>query len=173
VRTPVGVEKTGARRAVEMVLAKIKGLPFRTEAPLGSYPMVPPAPPLKRLAGSRLALVTTSGVVPRGNPDRFKTHINTRWAKYSIAGMDRLEEGRWEAVHGGYNTEFMTRTPHFGVPLDALRDLEREGIFGSLHPAYYVVPGNQVQVSDAHGMAREMAQDMAGAGVQGVLLVAT
>ncbi len=173
IRTPVTVEKTGARRAVEMVVAKVKGLPFRTEAPLGSYPVVPPAPPLKRLAGSRLALVTTSGVVPKGNPDRFKTHVNTTWAKYSIAGMQRLEGGKWEAVHGGYNTEFMTRNPHLGVPLDALRELEREGVFGSLFPTYYVVPGNQVQVRDAHRMAGEMAKEMVEGGVEGVLLVAT
>ncbi len=173
VRTPLRVEKTGARRAVEMVLAKVKGLPIRTEAPLGSYPVVPPAPPLKRLAGSRLAIVTTSGVVPKGNPDRFKTHVNTHWARYPIEGMGRMNGGAWEAVHGGYNTEFMTRNPHFGVPLDAMRELEREGVFGSLHPYYYVVPGNQVQVSDAHRMAREMVQVMQADGVEGILLVAT
>jgi glycine/betaine/sarcosine/D-proline reductase family selenoprotein B len=155
------------------VLAKVKGLPFRTEAPLGTYPVVPPAPPLKRLAGSRLALVSTSGVVPIGNPDRFKTHVNTRWAKYSIAGMGRLEEGRWETVHGGYNTEFMNRNPHFGVPVDALRELEAEGIFGSLTPYYYAVPGNMAEVSAAHRMGGEMAKEMLDDGVQGVLQVAT
>ena len=160
VRVSVLTEKTGARRVVEMVVAKVQGLEVRTEVPLGAYPVVPPAPPLKRLAGSRIALVTSSGVVPKGNPDRFKTHVNDRWAKYPIDGMERLETGVWETVHGGYNTEFMTRNPHFGVPLDALRALEREGVFGSLLPHYYVVPGNQVQVSDAHRMAAEMAKEM-------------
>ena len=173
VRVSVRTEKTGARRAVEMVVAKVKGLEVRTEVPLGAYPVVPPAPPLKRLAGSRIALVTSSGVVPKGNPDRFKTHVNDRWAKYPIDGMERLETGVWETVHGGYNTEFMTRNPHFGVPLDALRALEREGVFGSLLPHYYVVPGNQVQVSDAHRMAAEMAKEMREDGVEGVLQVAT
>ncbi len=173
VRFPVQVEKRGARRAVEMVVAKAKGLPVRTEVPLGTYPVVPPAPPLKRLATSRLALVTTSGVVPKGNPDGFKTHMNTHWAKYPIEELDRLEPGVWETVHGGYNTEFMNRNPHFGVPLDALRELEREDVFGSLLPYYYIVPGNQVQVSDAHRMAAEIAREVSDAGAKGVLLVAT
>jgi glycine reductase len=173
VRVPVETDKRAARRAVEMVLAKVKGLPYRTEVPLGSYPVVPPAPPLQRLAGSRLALVTTSGVVPKGNPDRFKTHVNTHWAKYPIEAVERLDPNDWEAIHGGYNTEFMNHNPHFGVPLDALRELEREDVFGSLHPYYYVVPGNQVQVSDAHRMAGEMAQELKESDVRGILLVAT
>jgi glycine reductase len=173
VRTPVQVEKTGARRAVEMVVAKAKGLPVRTEVPLGTYPVVAPAPPLKRLAGSRLALVTTSGVVPKGNPDGFKTHVNMHWAKYPIEDLDRLEPGVWETVHGGYNNEFMNSNPHFGVPLDAMRELEREDVFGSLLPHYYIVPGNQVQVSDAHRMAAEIAGEVRDAGVDGILLVAT
>lgn len=173
IRTPTTVEKRGARRAVEMVLAKVKGLPFETETPLGSYVVVPPAPALRRLAGARLAVVSTSGVAPKGNPDRFKTHVNTYWRKYSIEGLDRMEPGEWQAVHGGYNTEFMNANPNFGVPLDALRALEREGLFGSLYPFYYVVPGNQVQVSDAHRMAREIAAELGAGGVEGVLLVAT
>lgn len=173
VRTIAQAKETGARRAVEMVIAKVKGLPFRTETPLGTYPVVPPAPPLRGLAGRRLALVTTSGVVPKGNPHRFKTHVNAHWAKYPIEELKRLDPSNWETIHGGYNTEFMHRNPHFGVPLDALRELEREGVFGALHPFYYVVPGNQVQVSDAHRMAREMAEELRGANVEGVLLVAT
>ncbi len=173
IRMPVVTDKTGARRAVEMIVAKVRGKPFETEAPLGAYPIVAPAPPLKRLAGARLALVTTSGVAPLGNPDGFKTHVNTRWAKYAIGDLERLEPGRWQAVHGGYNTEFMNKNPNFGAPVDALRALEREGVFGSLHPYYYVVPGNQVQVSDAHRMGREIAAELQAGGVEGVLLVAT
>jgi glycine reductase len=173
IRTPVVVDRRGARRAVDMILAKVQGRPIETETPLGSYVVVPPAPPLRRLAGARLAVVTTSGVAPKGNPDRFKTHVNTRWAKYPIEGLERLEPGQWQAIHGGYNTEFMNTNPNFGVPLDALRALQREGVFGELHPYYYVVPGNQVQVSDAHRMAAEMAAELGAGGVEGVLLVAT
>ncbi len=173
VRTVIQVEKRAARRAVEMVLAKVKSLPIRTETPLGSYPIVPPAKALKRLADSRVAVMSTSGVVPKGNPHRFKTIVNTHWIRYSIENMKDLERGAWETVHGGYNTDFMNRNPNFGVPLDALRALEGDGMFGSLAPHYYAVPGNMAEVSDAHRMGHEMAKDMLKEGVQGVLLVAT
>ena len=90
-------------------------------------------------------MVTTSGVVPYGNPDKFKTYRNTYWRKYNIAELKELEPGKWEAVHGGYNVAYMNQNPHYGVPLDALRALEAEGAIGAgkLYPAYYVIPGNQ------------------------------
>ena len=68
-------------------------------------------------------MITTSGVVPWGNPDRFKTYRNTHWQKYNVAELKELEPGKWEAVHGGYNVAYMNKNPHYGVPLDALRTL--------------------------------------------------
>ena len=106
----------------------------------------PPAPALKKVSEHNIAVVTTSGVVPWGNPDRFKTYRNTHWQKYNIAELKELEPGKWEAVHGGYNIAYMNKNPHYGVPLDALRTLEAEGSDrsrGRLYPAYFVIPGNQ------------------------------
>ncbi|MBI3057735.1 MAG: glycine/betaine/sarcosine/D-proline family reductase selenoprotein B, partial [Deltaproteobacteria bacterium] len=112
-------------------------------------------------------------VVPWGNPDGFKTYRNTHWRKYNIAELKRMESGRWEAVHGGYNVSFMNQNPHYGVPLDALRTLEAEGVIGMLYPAYYVVPGNQGSPSVMKRIGQEIAADLRKEAVDGVLLVAT
>jgi glycine reductase len=158
-----------------MLLKKIAGEPFTTEIPMEAWEAVPPAPALSELRARRLALVTTSGVVPWGNPDRFKTYRNTHWQKYNIAELKELEPGKWEAVHGGYNVVYMNRNPHYGVPLDALRALEAEGVIGpgKLYPAYYVVPGNQGSPAVMRRIGQEIAADLKKDGVEGVLLVAT
>lgn len=168
-------ERPGVERAVDMLLRKIRGEPFTTEVPMEIWDRVAPAPPLSGLAERTIAVVTTSGVVPWGNPDRFKTYRNTYWKKYNIAELKALEPGRWEAIHGGYNVQYMNQNPHHGVPLDVLRACEESGVIGrgKLYPAYYVVPGNQGAPSVMRRIGREMAQDLRAEGVEGVLLVAT
>ena len=168
-------DRPGADRAIDMLLKKIAGEPFVTEIPMEAWDSVSPAPPLTQLRDRKLAVVTTSGVVPWGNPDRFKTYRNTHWQKYNIAEVKELEPGKWEAVHGGYNVVYMNRNPHYGVPLDALRALEAEGVIGpgKLYPAYYVIPGNQGSPAVMRRVGQEIAADLKKDGVEGVLLVAT
>jgi glycine reductase len=84
-----------------------------------------------------------------------------------------MEAGRWEAVHGGYNVSFMNQNPHYGVPLDVLRKLESEGVIGSIHPEYYVLPGNQGSPSVMKRIGQEIAADLKEKGIGGVLLVST
>lgn len=168
-------DRPGVDRAIDMLLKKIKGEPFVTEVPMEAWDPVQPAPPLARLRERVIAVVTTSGVVPWGNPDRFKTYRNTHWQKYNIAELKELEPGKWEAVHGGYNVVYMNKNPHYGVPLDALRALEAEGVIGpgKLYPAYYVIPGNQGSPAVMRRIGQEIAADLKKEGVEGVLLVAT
>lgn len=164
---------SGAQRATEMLLQALAGQPAASEVPVENWDRVEPAAPLADLAHANIAVVTTSGVVPWGNPDGFRTYRNTYWRKYNISELAALEPGRWEAVHGGYNTSFINANPHYGVPLDALRSLEAEKAFGSLYPAYYVLPGNQGAPSVMKRIGREIAEELRQEGVDGVLLVST
>ncbi|MBI4522614.1 MAG: glycine/betaine/sarcosine/D-proline family reductase selenoprotein B [Deltaproteobacteria bacterium] len=168
-------DRPGVERAIEMLLKKVHNEPFVTEVPMEIWDQAPPASALKHLVDKTLAIVTTSGVVPWGNPDGFKTYRNTHWKKYNIAEVKSLEPGQWEAIHGGYNVTYMNQNPHYGVPLDAVRALEAEGIIGrgKLYPAYYVVPGNQGSPSVMKRIGQEIAADMKASGIDGVLLVAT
>jgi glycine reductase complex component B subunit gamma len=175
IRRLVKTARPGYERAIDMLLKKIINEPFETEIPMEVWEDISPAKPLANLRERKIAVVTTSGVVPWGNPDRFKTFRNTFWRKYNIAEVKELEPGKWEAVHGGYNVAYMNKNPHYGVPLDALRALEVEGKIGAgkLYPAYYVIPGNQGSPAEMRRIGQEIAADLKQDGVEGVLFVAT
>ena len=86
------VERTGAERAIDLLLAKLAG-DVRTEiAPSGDR--VAPAPPVEDLASVRLALVTEAGCVPQGNPDRLPTRHANVWLRYRLDGAGSLAAGR-------------------------------------------------------------------------------
>jgi glycine reductase len=119
IRQPIVAQRPAVDRAIDMLLAKCKTEPFQTELPMEAWDLTTPAPAISDLKGATIAVITTSGVVPWGNPDQFRTFRNTYWRKYSIAGVQRMDPGRWEAVHGGYDVSFMNQNPHYGVPLDA------------------------------------------------------
>ncbi len=87
-----------------MLLAKLAGRPFRSELLIESFDTVPPAPPVTELGRALVALVTESGLVPFGNPDRLETGNASKWCKYSIAGLNDLERGKYQAFHGGCDT---------------------------------------------------------------------
>lgn len=169
------VERPAVDRAIDMLLAKVAGQPYETEVPMEVWDKVAPAAALRDAAAAKLALICTGGVVPWGNPDGFKTYRNTFWRKYNFAELKALEPGKWEAVHGGYNVAFMNQNPHYGVPLDALRELETEGRIGPgrLYPAYYVIPGNQGSPAVMRRVGQEIGADLKKEGIDGVLLVAT
>ncbi len=165
--------RTGADRALDMLLDKIEGKPFATEIPMQTWDRVAPAAAVKDVGKARIALVTTSGVVPWGNPDGFKTFRNTFWRKYPVAELKTMEAGMWEAVHGGYNVANMNANPLYGVPLDALRELQQEGKYEDLYPAYYVVPGNQGSPANMQRMGEEIAAELKANSVDAALLVST
>jgi len=165
------VSESGVERAVDMLLNKLADRPFVTEIPIESLETIPVAPPIANLTSARLALATTTGVVPLGNPDGIKAYLNTQWRKYSIEKLDSMKDGKWEVNHGGYNNTFMYANPNYGVPLDACRKLEKERIFGKLYPYFYMTTGNVARISAMQAIGKEMAVDMKAEDIDGVLLV--
>ncbi len=176
---PVGVrqvvqdDRPGIERAITMLLAKMNGEPYVSEVPLITAETLTPAAQLANLKESRIAIVSTSGVVPRGNPDSFKIARNTQWRKYSIDGQSTMVKGQWQTVHGGYYTESMDNNPNYGVPLDALRQLEQDRVIRELYSYYYVTPGTTGAMAVMQQLGREMAADMKKDKVDGVVLVST
>ena len=160
-------------RAVEMLLRKVRGEPYTTEWPVPRYHRVPAAPPLGDLAKATIALVTTGGLVPAGNPDRLESGFATKWLRYSIAGVDSLPPERWQSVHGGFNTSRINEDPHRVLPLDVARELEREGVIGRLHPEFFSTTGNTSVIPTMRRFAHEMAGELRTAGVDGVILTST
>jgi betaine reductase len=172
-RRDLFVNKSGAERAVAMLLDKLAGRPFTTEIPVESIEKIPAPAPISNLSDICLALATTSGVLPHGNPEMFRGYQNTRWAKFPIGKLNSMRGAPWEVIHGGINTEFIRGNPNYGVPLDVCRELERQGVLGRLYPFFYATSGARGLVSVMNGMGKEMAVDMKAEGIDAVLMVST
>jgi len=154
------VERTGAERALTMLLDKIEGRPYETELALPTFDRVRPAPPIENLRRAALALITTGGLVPSGNPDRLESTKATRYGKYSIHGVDALDASAYEGHHGGYSTMYVNEDPNRLLPLDALRDLERKGDIGRLADHFYAFSGCSTYYESAVRMGREIAEEI-------------
>jgi glycine reductase len=166
-------ETTGARRAIEMLMRKLRGEEIGTEYPMPVFSRVPPAAPVADMATATLALVTSGGIVPRGNPDRIESANASKYGEYALAGLDRLSAESHESVHGGYDTTYANEDPNRVLPLDVVRDLVREGRIGRLHETYYATVGNATSVKRAEAYGREIAAKLINVGVQAVILTST
>ena len=87
-------EDTGAQRVTAMLLDKLYGRPFTTEVPLRGFEVVNPAPKLSNTKDATIALITTGGLVPVGNPDKLRQSFSVTYGSYDIEGVDELEKGR-------------------------------------------------------------------------------
>jgi len=173
VRRPGMRDASGAERAVSMLVAKLAGRPFQTEIPVDAYDAVPPAPPIRDLQRATIALVTSGAIVPRGNPDRFKRCSDTKWARYSLAGLEGMSSDAFECVHGGFYNQMASDNPNLVLPLDAVRELEREGAFGRLVDFYCSTTGNDQRLLDCRRNGAEIAAALVTERADGVLLVCT
>ncbi len=173
VRRTVPTGRSAATRAVDMALRKWQGESYMSELTIETFEAIPPPPPLPDLANTLCAVVTESGLVPSGNPDRLPSAAASHWAAYSITGMAHLVPGEWDAVHGGYDNTAALADPNRVVPIDALRDLEREGQIGQLINTLFVTVGNMGALNAMKRMGAEIATDLQQRGVGAVIVPAT
>ncbi len=164
------VSRRAAERAVDLLLAKVSGDPMETEIPLPAFQEVEPAPGIHDLGHAKIALVTTGGLVPRGNPDGIKSYLSTHFGAYGVENREHLAADDFESVHGGFFTAAVNEDPNRLIPLDVLRDAVREGSLGGLHEYFYSTTGNGTPVETATGMARDIAASLEEDGVDGVIL---
>ncbi len=165
--------KTGAARAVDLLLAKLQGLPYQTELPMPSFERVPPAPPVRDLGTATVALVTEGGIVPQGNPDRLESARASKFLKYSLEGVTDLSGVEFQSVDGGYSNVFANEDPDRVLPVDVLRDCEREGKIGRLYPYFFTTTGNGTTLENSRKFGREIAGVLLADGVQAVILTST
>jgi betaine reductase len=173
IRRPGYRLKPGAERAVDMLVAKVRGDPFVTEIPIDAYDAVAPAAPIANPATATIGLVTSGAIVPKGNPHRFKRASETRWSAYSLAGREALSPDEFECVHGGFFNLIACENPNFVLPLDAVRSLEHEGGIGRVLDFYCATSGNDQRLADCARNGREIASALVEAGAEAALLVAT
>lgn len=159
-------QKPGAERAVEMLVSKLQGKEFTTEYPMPVFDNVEPGAAIKDLSKARIALVTSGGIVPSGNPDRIESSSASKYGKYEL-------ENRGETAHGGYDPVYANERPDRVLPVDVIEDLLKEGKIGSLHPYYYTTTGNGTSTKNSAGFAKEYAQFLVDDKVDAVILTST
>ena len=76
-------------------------------------------------------------------------------------------------IHAGYDPAAADDDPNRIIPLDALRQYEREGKFAHLHNYFYSTVGTGTTESEAARMAEEMVPYLQEAGVDGVIFTST
>ena len=160
-------------RAADLLLAKLNGQPYESEIPYveARQHLIPNL--LGTLKDATLALVTEGGLVPKGNPDRLESSRGSKYFKYPIEGRSDLRRGDFEAMHTGYDTSTVNHDPDRIVPLDAMRVLEKANRFKKLHGFYYVTTGTGAMPSKMEEIGAGIADELALAGINGVILTAT
>lgn len=165
-------EERGSKRAVDMLLKRLKGEEFETELPMPEFDRVEPAAAIKDLSKATIALVTTGGIVPNGNPDHVQSASAQKWAKYDVTQIDELGEGYY-TVHGGYDPVYANEYPDRVAPLDQLKRLEKEGVIGKVYDYFYTTTGTGTSVENSENFGREIGQELLDAGVDGAILTST
>ena len=149
--------KPPAERAVDMLLAKLRGEEYHSEIAPPKFAGSKPAAPLGDLKSAVIALVTDGGLVIEGNPDNIEPGRPTRFTTIPISGVNSLAADKYDAVHSGYDTAFANQDPNRLVPLDTMRELEREGVIGKVHEFVHSTGGAHAAVENATQIGREIA----------------
>lgn len=173
IRRPAFVEKNPVDRAVDMLLARLADEPYKTEMPIKLSDSVIPAKGVKEPGRALIALITTGGLVPLGNPDHIPSGTASVWKTYDISGLDALKPGEFYSIHGGYSTNNVNDDPEVLIPLSVVRRMEEQGEIGRLYPKIYTTTGNLTVVKEAKRMGEEIAADLQKNHVDGCIFVST
>lgn len=166
-------EKRGSERAVDMIIKKLKGEEYETEYPMPDFDRVDIAPAIKDMSKATVAILTSGGIVPKGNPDHIESSSASKYGSYDISGVDVLTEATYETAHGGYDPTYANADPNRVLPVDVLRDLEKEGKIGKLYETFFTTVGNGTAVASSQGFAKEYSKKLLEDGVDAVILTST
>ena len=173
IRKNMFYEQPGAERAVQMLIKKLNGEAFRTEYPMPVFDRVEPRPAIAAISKATIAIVTSGGIVPFGNPDHIAASSAQNYGAYDLDGVTDLRKGEYMTAHGGYDQTYANADPDRVLPIDVLRDLEKEGKIGKLYHVFYSTVGNGTSVANARKFGTEIGSQLKAAHVDGVILTST
>jgi glycine/betaine/sarcosine/D-proline reductase family selenoprotein B len=169
----IPADKPSTQRLVDMLLDKIHGRPYETEVVLPVHDDVQRTPFGKDLAKATIVLITDGGLYPVGNPDRMPSANPDRFHPYSIQGLTDLKQEDWTICHNGYDASFILEDPDRLVPVDAMRQLEKEGLIGKLHDFYLGTTGLITTTENSRKIGRAMAEYIKKNNIDAAVLTST
>lgn len=132
-----------------------------------------PRPAIADISKATIAIVTSGGIVPFGNPDHIAASSAQNYGAYDLDGVTDLRKGEYMTAHGGYDQTYANADPDRVLPIDVLRDLEKEGKIGKLYHVFYSTVGNGTSVANARKFGTEIGSQLKAAHVDGVILTST
>ena len=154
------------------ICADILDEEFETELPMPEFDEVEPAAPIADMSKATIALITTGGVVPEGNPDKVQSASAQKWAKYDVSDLDELK-GKFITIHGGFDPVYCNAKADRVAPLDQLTRLKKEGVIGNVFKYFYTTTGTGTSVANAKRFGKEIGQELKDAKVDGVIMTST
>ncbi len=173
IRKECFVKQTSTDRAFDMLLKKIAGKPYETEYKIEIHENVKPAAAVEDIKTSKLAIITTGGLVPVGNPDHLPSGTASVWKTYNIDKLKSLLPNEFYSIHGGFSTDNVNKDPEVLIPLATIKELHSKGAFGHLEPYIYTTTGNLTALKDARRMGNEIATELNARDVTAAILVST
>ena len=173
IRVNYFAEKRGSERALEMLVKKLKGEEYGTDLPMPKFDRVAPAEPVKDIKHAKIAVVTSGGIVPKGNPDHIESSSASKYGQYDIEGVTDLTAETYETAHGGYDPVYANEDADRVLPVDVINEFIKEGKIGSLHKYFYTTVGNGTAVANAKKFATEIGQKLVDDHVDAVILTST
>jgi glycine reductase len=166
-------DRRSTARAVDMLLDKFYGREFKTEVPLPEREEVPPAPPLSDLSTATLVMITDGGLYPAGNPDHMPPANPDVFHYYPLGGGESLKAGNYEVSHNGYDPAFIHDNPNRLVPLDGMRELEKQHFIGKLHDCFMSTTGLTTTIANSKKIAASMAEYIRSHDIDAAILTST
>ena len=163
----------GATRAVKMLLNKLAGKPYTTEFPMPSFDRVAPGEAITDLAHTTIALVTSGGIVPKGNPDHIESSSASKFGRYDISSFEDLTAADHETAHGGYDPVYANEDADRVLPVDVLRKMEKEVKIGGIYPYFFTTVGNGTAVASAKKYGEAIGKELRDAGIKAAILTST
>ncbi len=174
IRRNIFREKIGAQRAVDMALKKVSGQEFETEVKMPKFEKTKPSPAVADLSKITVALGTSGGIVPLGNPDGLESLNASKWCWYTEEdfGGD-VDDIKAFTVHGGYDPVYANENANRVLPADAMKVMEREGVIGKFYDKMFVTVGNSMDIQRARKYGEEIARELLDAKVDAAIITST
>jgi hypothetical protein len=149
-----------------------------------AYPDVPFAPLKKPVAQTRLTLVTSSGHFVHGDdPEPFGVKNMTQ--KEAMARIDEFiktepvlsaipietPRARLRVRHAGYDIHGAEADPNVALPLERLRELQKEGVVGEIAPVAYSFVGATAQIRLLRHSGPQWIERFKQEGIEAALLI--